>query len=82
MQGGSISGNNLHSGSQQLKSHDQEGDEVGLGHLHGQSISSMAASVDDVEGRDWQNLHLTHHTSDIYKKQSNTATLQSRVMHG
>ena len=32
---------------------------VGKADLHSQGVSSMAASVDDVEGRHWQNLH--HH---------------------
>ncbi len=36
----------------------------GVGDLHGQGIASMAASVDDVERWDWQDLQRTHCTSD------------------
>ena len=36
----------------------------GVCDLHGQGISSMAASINDVERWDWQNLQCTHCTSD------------------
>ena len=44
--------------------------------LHGQGVSSMAASIDDVEGRNWQDLQ--HHCT---AQQTLNPTQQSQKWH-